>query len=52
VTSVNLITDWDTGRPKSFGFEFEGRTLKIDTAKELQPRAPRTGGHGGGSRRW
>lgn len=80
VTSVNLITDRDSGRPKGFGFvemataeeaqkakgaldgaELDGRTLKVDMAKEQTPRAPRTGGFGrssggyGGSRghnRW
>jgi cold-inducible RNA-binding protein len=36
------------------GTELDGRTLKIDVAKEPQPRAPRSGGYGGGggSRRW
>ncbi|MCL5736888.1 MAG: RNA-binding protein [Actinobacteria bacterium] len=67
VTSVNLITDRDSGRPKGFGFvematpeeaeaaknalngaQLDGRTLKVDIAKELQPRAPRSGGYGGG----
>jgi cold-inducible RNA-binding protein len=76
VTSVNLITDRDSGRPKGFGFvematpeaaeaaksaldgtQLDGRALKVDTAKELQPRAPRGGGYGGGyggggNRRW
>jgi cold-inducible RNA-binding protein len=81
VTSVNLITDRDSGRPKGFGFvematpemaeaakgaldgtQLDGRALKVDTAKEMQPRAPRSGGGyggggyggggGGGNRRW
>lgn len=67
VTSVNLITDRDTGRSKGFGFvematdaeaeaaksalngtQLDGRALKIDVAKEREPRAPRSGGYGGG----
>jgi cold-inducible RNA-binding protein len=75
VTSVNLITDRDTGRAKGFGFvemgsaddaqkaksaldgtQVDGRTLKVDVAKEMAPRAPRSGGgYGGDSRsgnRW
>lgn len=67
VTSVNLISDRGTGRPKGFGFvemataemaeaakaaldgtELDGRMLKVDSAKEQQPRAPRSGGYGGG----
>jgi len=40
------------------GVELDGRALKVDTAKEPQPRAPRSGGYGGGyggsggGRRW
>ncbi len=30
------------------GTELDGRTLKVDTAKEQQPRPPRSGGYGGG----
>lgn len=67
VTSVNLITDRATGRPKGFGFvemgsaeqaqeaksaldgtELDGRAIKVDVAKEQAPRAPRSGGYGGG----
>ena len=63
VTSVNLITDRDTGRPKGFGFvemgspeeaetaksaldgtQLDGRAIKVDVAKEMVPRAPRSGG--------
>ena len=67
VTSVNLITDRDTGRPKGFGFvemgsaeeaqaaktaldgtQLDGRSIKVDVAKEMTPRAPRSGGGGYG----
>jgi cold-inducible RNA-binding protein len=65
VTSVNLITDRDCGRPKGFvemgsaeeaqkakgaldGTQLDGRGLKVDVAKEQVPRAPRSGGFGGG----
>ena len=67
VTSVNLITDRDSGRPKGFGFvemgsaeeaqaakaaldgtQLDGRSLKVDVAKEMVPRAPRSGGGDGG----
>ena len=66
VASVKLVMDRETGRPRGFGFvempnddearaaiaaidgkEFEGRTLKVNQA---QPREPRAGGVGGGSR--
>ncbi len=75
VTSVNLITDRDTGRAKGFGFvemgspeeaqkakgalngtQLDGRSIKVDVAKEQTPRTPRSGGgYGGGYRggnRW
>jgi cold-inducible RNA-binding protein len=67
VTSVNLITDRGSGRPKGFGFvemgsaaeaqtaksaldgtELDGRALKVDVAKEMTPREPRSGGGFGG----
>lgn len=71
VSSVNLITDRGTGRPKGFGFvemgsadeaqkakgaidgtQLDGRSLKVDVAKEQVPRAPRSGGgFGGGGNR-
>ncbi len=36
------------------GVQLDGRALKVDTAKEQVPRAPRSGGGygGGGDRRW
>ena len=61
VTSVSLITDRDTGRPRGFGFvemdnaeaairaldgyELEGRNLKVNEARD---RGDRGGGGGGG----
>jgi uncharacterized membrane protein YgcG len=30
------------------GTDVDGRSIKVDTAKEPQPRAPRSGGYGGG----
>ena len=60
VTSVSLMT----GRPRGFGFvemedadaaiaalngkEFEGRVLKVDTARERAPRSDRGGFNRGG----
>ena len=38
------------------GSQMDGRSLKVDVAKELVPRAPRSegsgGGYGGGGNRW
>jgi RNA recognition motif-containing protein len=61
VTSVKIISDPESGRSRGFCFvemenaeeamnalnnqDFEGRPLKIDLARERQPR---TGGGGGG----
>ena len=32
------------------GTQLDGRTLKVDVAKEQVPRAPRSGGYGSGNR--
>ncbi len=63
VHSVKLISDRETGRPRGFGFvemenadeaakaldgfDFEGRSLKVNEARE---RDDRRGGGGGGGR--
>ena len=67
VTSVNIITDRATGRPRGFGFvematEEAARAAiagmdgeEVDgralTVNEAKPRAPRTGGGSGGGSR-
>ena len=68
VTSVTLITDRETGRPRGFGFvemssyaEAQSAMQALD-GQELggrnlkvnvaKPREPRGGGGGGGGRRW
>lgn len=66
VTSVTLITDRETGRPKGFGFvemasdadaqeaikRFNGYSLdnRNLTVNEARPREERSGGFGGGNR--
>jgi RNA recognition motif-containing protein len=64
VRSVNIITDRETGRCRGFCFvemenaeeaitqlngkDFEGRPLKVNEAKEREPRSGGGGGGGGG----
>ena len=38
----------DAAKAALDGTELDCRALKVDTAKEPQPRAPRSGGYGGG----
>ena len=67
VTSVKIISDPENGRSRGFCFvemenaeeamnalnnqEFEGRALKIDLARERQPRSGGGGGGFGGGQR-
>jgi RNA recognition motif-containing protein len=64
VKSVNIITDRETGKSRGFCFvemenadeaitqlngkDYEGRPLKINEAKEREPRSGGSGGGGGG----
>ena len=47
---VEMATPEEAEAAKSAvdGSQLDGRTLKVDIAKELQPRPPRSGGYGGG----
>ncbi len=38
----------DAARTALNGVDLDGRALKVDAAKEMQPRPPRSGGYGGG----
>jgi len=38
----------ETAKGALDGTQLDGRALKVDIAKELQPRTPRSGGYGGG----
>ncbi len=66
ITSLNLISDLHTGRPRGFGFiemeeadkavnelngkDFGGRAIKVDIARERPDRGH--GGRGGGRGEW
>jgi len=68
VTTVNLITDRETGRPRGFGFVEmpDGQAAKAAiealnlqriagraiTVNEARPRSERSNRGGGGGRRW
>jgi RNA recognition motif-containing protein len=68
VTSVRVITDRNTGRPRGFAFvematdeaanaaiaALDGQDVDGRTLKvnEARPRAPRSGGRGDSRRRW
>ncbi len=68
VSSVSVITDRDTGRPKGFAFvemaddaaatqaisQINGKTLenRTITVAEARPQAPRSGSGGGRSGDW
>ncbi|MBN1579079.1 MAG: RNA-binding protein [Anaerolineae bacterium] len=68
ITSVNVITDRDTGRPRGFAFvemateeaaqaaiaALNGQEIdgRALTVNEAKPRAPRSEGRGNQRRRW
>ena len=68
ITSVNIITDRDTGRPRGFAFvematdeaaraaiaALDGKEVDGRALKvnEAKPRAPRSGGRDNNRRRW
>ena len=47
---VEMATPEDAQKAKAAldGTQLDGRALKVDVAKEQTPRAPRSGGYGGG----
>ncbi|PIS40779.1 MAG: RNA-binding protein [Candidatus Kerfeldbacteria bacterium CG08_land_8_20_14_0_20_43_14] len=47
---VEMVSDEEAQKAIEMwnGKEFEGRTLTVNEAREMQPRAPRTGGAGAG----
>jgi len=52
---VEMSTDEEAAKAIEMfdGKELDGRTVKVNEAKPMEPRAPRTGGGGfGGGNRW
>ena len=52
---VEMSTDEEAAKAIEMfdGKELDGRTIKVNEAKPMEPRAPRTGGGGfGGGNRW
>lgn len=49
---VEMSSDEDAQKAVDMfnGKEFEGRNLTVNEARPMEPRAPRTGGFGGGNR--
>ena len=49
---VEMSTDEEAAKAIELfdGKELDGRTVKVNEAKPMEPRAPRTGGFGGGNR--
>ena len=51
---VEMSTDEEAAKAIELfdGKELDGRTVKVNEAKPMEPRAPRTGGGFGGGNRW
>jgi RNA recognition motif-containing protein len=51
---VEMATDEEAAKAIEMfdGKELDGRTVKVNEAKPMEPRAPRTGGGFGGGNRW
>ena len=51
---VEMSTDEESAKAIELfdGKELDGRTVKVNEAKPMEPRAPRTGGGFGGGNRW